>query len=119
MAKWSREARAGARALPRASIRTNSTRTHTAAGADPGAAREAAAIGRADLIDRPKATPDGEPRSSAKGRGRTAKSKVTEVQDPLIAGDTGKAGKRVETDEVNVDDAGEVRRKKGEVDLLH
>jgi hypothetical protein len=116
MAKWSWEARAGARALPRASIRTNSTRTHTAAGADPGAARAAAAIGRADLIDRPKATPDGEPRQSAKGRDRTAKSKV---QDPLIAGDAGKAGKRVETDEANVDEAGEVRRKKGEVDLLH
>jgi hypothetical protein len=41
------------------------------------------------------------------------------VQDPLIAGDAGKPGKRAETDEANVDEAGEMRRKKGEVDLLH
>jgi hypothetical protein len=71
------------------------------------------------LIGRPKATPDGEPKPPARDRDSTAKSKVTEVQDPLIAGDAGKAGKRVETDEVKVDEAGELRHQKGEVDLLH
>ena len=41
--------------------------------------------------------PDGEPKQPAKDRDGTAKSKVTEVQDPLIAGDAGKAGRRLET----------------------
>ena len=72
------------------------------------------------MTDRPKPTPpDGQPKQSAKDRDGTAKSKVTEVQDPLIAGDAGKSRKPIETDEANVDEAGEVRRKKGEVDLLH
>jgi hypothetical protein len=63
--------------------------------------------------------PDGEPKQPSRDRDSTAKSKVTEVQDPLIAGDAGRAGKRVETDEANVDEAGQIRRKRGEVDLLH
>ena len=40
------------------------------------------------------------------------------MQDPLIAGDAGKAGKRLETDEATVDEAGQIRRKSGEVDLF-
>jgi hypothetical protein len=72
------------------------------------------------MTDRPKPTPpDGQPKQSAKDRDGTAKSKVTEVQDPLIAGDAGKAGKRQETGEANVDEAGQIRRKNSEVDLLH
>lgn len=63
--------------------------------------------------------PDGEPEPPLKDKDSTAKSKVSEVQDPLISGDVGKAGGRVDTDEANVDEAGQVRRKKGEVDLLH
>ena len=63
--------------------------------------------------------PDGEPREPPKDRDSTRKSKVSEVQDPLIAGDAGKAGKRQGPGEVNVDEAGQLRRRKGEVDLLH
>ncbi len=62
------------------------------------------------------ATPDGAPLSRASGR----KSKVSEVQDPLIAGDAGKDAKTVQAGELVVDDAGQVRRKNNnEVDLLH
>jgi hypothetical protein len=72
------------------------------------------------MTDRPKPTPpDGEPKQPDKDRDGTAKSKVTEVQDPLIAGDAGKAGKRLETGDANVDEAGQIRRKNSEVDLLH
>lgn len=63
--------------------------------------------------------PDGAPKAPPKDRDSTRKSKVSEVQDPLIAGDAGKPGARVETNEAKVDEAGQVRRKKGEVDLLH
>jgi hypothetical protein len=72
------------------------------------------------MTDRPKTTPpDGQPKLPAKDGDGTSKSKATEVQDPLIAGDVGKTGKRLETGEANVDEAGQIRRKKGEVDLLH
>lgn len=74
------------------------------------------------MIDRPKkpaSAPDGEPRQPAQDRDGTAKSKVSEVQDPLISGDAGKRGKRIETNEAAVDEAGQIRRKKGDVDLLH
>jgi hypothetical protein len=63
--------------------------------------------------------PDGEPRQPPKDPDSTRKSKVSEVQDPLISGDAGKPGTRTETGEANVDEAGQVRRKKGDVDLLH
>ena len=69
---------------------------------------------------RPRTPPaDGKPRQATRNRDRRGKSKVAEVQDPLIAGDAGKPGRRVETNEANVDEAGQLRRKKGEVDLLH
>ena len=72
------------------------------------------------MIDRPKITPpDGEPREPGRDRDSTTKSKVSEVQDPLISGDAGKAGKRQETGEAKVDEVGQVRSKKGGVDLLH
>jgi hypothetical protein len=77
------------------------------------------------MIDRQKSggpktpAPDGEPKEPPKDRDSTAKSKVTEVQDPLISGDAGKTGARVETDEASVDEAGQVRRRRGDVDLLH
>ena len=63
--------------------------------------------------------PDGEPKAPPKDRDSTRKSKVSEVQDPLITGDAGKAGKRLGPGEANVDEAGQLRRRKGEVDLLH
>jgi hypothetical protein len=70
--------------------------------------------------DRPKPSPpDGEPKLPSRDRDSTAKSKVSEVQDPLISGDAGKDGARVDTDEATIDGAGQVRRKKGDVDLLH
>lgn len=72
------------------------------------------------MIDGPKATPpDGEPKQAPRDRDDATKNKVSDVQDPLIAGDAGKAGKRLETDESNVDEAGHIRRKSGDVDLLH
>ena len=72
------------------------------------------------MTDRPKIPRrNGEPKQATKNRGDAGKSKVMEVQDPLIAGDAGKAGKRVETGEANVDEAGQIRPNKGEVDLLH
>ncbi len=67
---------------------------------------------------KPPATPDGAPKPRSSGRSR--KSKVSEVQDPLIAGDAGKNAKTVEAGELLVDEAGQVRRKNNnEVDLLH
>jgi len=63
--------------------------------------------------------PDGEPKRPLEDSDSTRKSKVTEVQDPLISGDAGKPGARTGTDEASVDEAGQVRRKKGDVDLLH
>lgn len=66
-----------------------------------------------------KPPPDGEPKPPLKDKNSTGRSKVSEVQDPLISGDAGKAGGRVDTDEANVDEAGQLRRKKGDVDLLH
>lgn len=72
------------------------------------------------MTGRPKPTPpDGEPKPRTKRRDGTAKSKVGEVQDPLIAGDAGKPGGRVETNEAKVDEAGQLRRGKRNVDLLH
>jgi len=44
---------------------------------------------------------------------------VTEVQDPLIAGDERKPAKRLDTADAWVDEAGEVRRRDDDVDLLH
>jgi hypothetical protein len=74
------------------------------------------------MVDRPKKpapAPDGEPRQPARDRDGATKSKVSEVQDPLISGDAGKQGKRTETNEAQVDEAGQIRRKKSDVDLLH
>lgn len=65
------------------------------------------------------APPDGEPRQPSRDRDGTAKSKMSDVQDPLIAGDASKANGRAEANEANVDEAGQLRRRKGEVDLLH
>ena len=77
------------------------------------------------MIDRQKSrgpktpAPDGKPKQSPEDRDSTAKSTVSEVQDPLISGDAGKPGAPKETDEANVDEAGQVRRRRGDVDLLH
>lgn len=72
------------------------------------------------MTGRPKTPPpDGVPKQPAKDKESTAKSKVSEVQDPLISGDAGKAGKRLETGDATVDEAGQIRRKGVDVDLLH
>jgi hypothetical protein len=65
------------------------------------------------------APPDGTPNEPPADRDSTKKSRVSEVQDPLISGDAGKPGVRIESDEANVDEAGQVNRKKSEIDLLH
>jgi hypothetical protein len=67
---------------------------------------------------KPPPAPDGELATPVAG-GSSPKSKVSDVQDPLIAGDVKKAGNRAETDEATVDEAGQIRRKGSEVDLLH
>jgi len=74
-------------------------------------------IGR-QKIKAPKMPPDGEPKPS-RDRDGTAKSKVGEVQEPLMSGDAGKARARIDTGEATVDEAGQVRRRKPNVDLLH
>jgi len=66
---------------------------------------------------KPKQAPDGEPAPRAPDGDATTKSRVSEVQDPLIAGDTGK--KSVDVGEATVDEAGQVRPKKEGSDLLH
>ncbi|HEY6630046.1 MAG TPA: hypothetical protein VIZ90_01210 [Rhizobiaceae bacterium] len=63
--------------------------------------------------------PDGEPRQPIEDGGEPRKSKVPGVEEPLIGGDAGKPGRRTEADEASVDEAGQVRRRKGDVDLLH
>jgi hypothetical protein len=76
------------------------------------------------MTDRPRKerpetpAPDGEPKQPPTDPDSTNKSKVSEVQDPLISGDAGKPGGRTGTDEATVDEAGQVR-KQGEFDLLH
>ena len=68
---------------------------------------------------KPPPAPDGELATPVAGGGSSPKSKVSDVQDPLIAGDAKKAGNRAKTDEATVDEAGQIRRKGSEVDLLH
>lgn len=72
------------------------------------------------MNDRPgkTATPDGTPRRRAKNSEQTANSAVSGVQDPLIAGDAGKGGRR-NRGEAAVDAAGQIRRRDNDVDLLH
>ncbi len=65
--------------------------------------------------------PDGQSEGEPAG-GDTAKSKVPEVQDPVIAGDAGnEAGneKTTVTGEVAVDEAGQLKSRRRDVDLLH
>jgi len=65
------------------------------------------------------AAPDGDPKPRADGEG-TRKSKVSKVEDPLISGDAGKhEEKGRNADEVAVDEAGQIRKNKPAVDLLH
>lgn len=71
-------------------------------------------------LDRPKKpvpAPDGKPKPAAPDSDSTSKSRVSEIQDPLISGDAGEDA--VETGDVVVDKAGQVRRKDKDVDLLH
>lgn len=66
---------------------------------------------------KPGPSPDGKPRPAAPDKDSMSKSRMSEVQDPLISGDAGKDV--VETGDVVVDKAGQVRRKDQDVDLLH
>lgn len=65
---------------------------------------------------RPSA-PDGEPKVAEQRRGRGPRSKVTRVEDPLIG--NGKRREALNTDEPNVDEAGQIRGRDRQVDLLH
>ena len=76
-------------------------------------------MSRASGPKKPAASPDGSPRRRPSRRGGTDKSRVTEVQDPLIAGDERKPAKRLDTADASIDEAGEVRRRDDDVDLLH
>ena len=65
------------------------------------------------------AAPDGDPKRRAEGD-ETAKSKVSRVEDPLISGDAGKPEEKGRNaDEAAVDEAGQLAKKKPDVDLLH
>lgn len=66
---------------------------------------------------KPKQAPDGEPAPRTRDTESTTRSRVSEVQDPVIAGDAG--AKTVDAGDVRVDDAGHVRPKKENLDLLH
>lgn len=72
---------------------------------------------------KPLPAPDGDPAAGPRGGARdgegTRKSKVSEVQDPLIAGDAGKDTARTVAGEATVDEAGQLRRKDRRPDLLH
>lgn len=63
--------------------------------------------------------PDGEPKPRAPDGDSAAGSKVSEVQDPKIAGDAGKDQKPIDAGELVVDEAGQVSRKPEDLDLLH
>jgi hypothetical protein len=63
------------------------------------------------------AAPDGLP-ASRSDRDATSKSAVSEVQDPAISGDAGKAIPG-EANEPEVDEAGQIRDDSAAVDLLH
>ena len=65
----------------------------------------------------PKA-PDISPKTSPQNREASVKSRISQVDDPLISGDTGKR-ERGNTDEAAVDEAGQIRKKQPPVDLLH
>jgi hypothetical protein len=65
----------------------------------------------------PRQAPDGQPAPRTRDTEATAKSRVSEVQDPKIAGDAG--AKAVDAGGVAVDEAGQVRPKKENLDLLH
>lgn len=60
-------------------------------------------------------SPDGKP--AAKSRNQQDSS-LSAVDDPLISGDSG-SKKRVEADEAQVDEAGQIDKKPPSVDLLH
>lgn len=68
---------------------------------------------------KPLPAPDGEPAARSRGGEGTRKSKVSEVQDPLIEGDAGKDTARTVAGEATVDEAGQLRRKDRRPDLLH
>jgi hypothetical protein len=63
--------------------------------------------------------PDGEPKVPPADPDASPKSTVSEVQDPLISGDAGKKEGDRNADEAAVDEAGQIRKKNGPVDLLH
>ena len=63
------------------------------------------------------APPDGLP-ARRKDRDATSKSAVSEVQDPAISGDAGKATP-TEANEPEVDEAGQIREDTAAIDLLH
>ena len=68
---------------------------------------------------RTPAAPDGGPKTSSQGRGASSKSRISQVDDPLISGDAGGREGAKNTDEAAVDEAGQIRKKQSPVDLLH
>lgn len=67
---------------------------------------------------KPKQAPDGEPAPRTRDTESTTKSRVSEVQDPIIAGDVG-GNAKVDAGDVPVDDAGQVKPRNENLDLLH
>lgn len=67
---------------------------------------------------KPKQAPDGEPAPRTRDTESTTKSRVLEVQYPIIAGDVG-GNATVDAGEVSVDDADRVKPKNENLDLPH
>lgn len=63
--------------------------------------------------------PDGAPSPQPDDRDATGKSKVSEVDDPMISGDSGKSRARDGGGDAEVSEAGQVARKPDGVDLLN
>jgi C4-type Zn-finger protein len=74
----------------------------------------------ADMPPRKKQPPppDGEPVKRRDDRDSTTRSRVSEVQDPEISGDV-EPGPRSNSVEPAVDKAGQIIRRKDQVDELH
>jgi hypothetical protein len=65
------------------------------------------------------AAPDGDPKPRVPDGDSSARSRVSEVQDPQITGDSGAERKRIATGDVVVDEAGQLTPKAEDNDLLH
>lgn len=67
---------------------------------------------------KPRQAPDGAPKPAPPDRDATNRSRVGEVQDPMISGDAGAPASR-NSNEPRVDEAGQIEERPAPPDLLH